>query len=37
MKNIDGLNQKFHENLQELVTLNSKKESNENLNKKLKM
>ena len=36
MKNIDGLNQKFHENLQELVTLNSKKESNENLNKKAK-
>ena len=36
MKTIGDLNQKFHKNLQELVTLNSRKESNENLNKKAK-
>ena len=36
MKTIDDLNKIFHTNLQELVDLNSKKESNENLNKKAK-
>ena len=36
MKTIDVLNKTFHTNLQELVDLNSKKESNENLNKKAK-
>ena len=36
MKNIENLNKTFHENLQELVNLNSRKEPNENLNKKAK-
>jgi methyl-accepting chemotaxis protein len=34
MTNIETLNKKFHENLQDLVDANSNKESNETLNKK---
>ena len=36
MNNIRELNKSFHDNLQELVTLNSNKESNDTLNKKAK-
>ena len=36
MTNIDTLNKKFHENLQDLVNSNSNKEQNETLNKKAK-
>ncbi len=36
MTNIESLNKKFHEDLQELVDANSNKESNENLTKKAK-
>jgi methyl-accepting chemotaxis protein len=36
MTNIDTLNKKFHENLQDLVNSNSNKEPNETLNKKAK-
>ena len=36
INNIDMLNKKFHNNLQDLVDANSNKDSNETLNKKAK-
>ena len=36
MRNIEELNKKFHEDLQDLVNANAAKESNENLTKKAK-